>query len=312
MPSPPIDISVLIPCLNEAENVANITRAVTAEMNKAGVSYEIVFIDNASTDGTVDIIKAICASDPRVRLIVNNKNYGQMRSPTHGIYQTSGRAVIGISADFQDPPEMIGEFITRWRRGARIILGVRQSEDTSLLMRFIRAVGYGFFERFADYRVIPGATGFGLYDREVVDCLEKWREPEPFFRGMLVESGFSLETIPYHRPPRVAGASKNNLWTLLGLALAGVAGSSKRLLRAPIYVSVLTFAAAGLTLIGALAWAMLGHDAWGGLIAAVLEFAFALIFMFLGLIGEQVRLISEVARNVPLVVEKERVNFPNP
>src|SRR5271167_4679663 len=112
-----LDISVLIPCLNEAENAANIIGAVTAEMDKAQVAYEIILIDNGSTDGTADIIKAICATDPHVRLIVNNKNYGQMRSPTYGIYQTSGKAVIGISADFQDPPEMIGEFISRWRRG---------------------------------------------------------------------------------------------------------------------------------------------------------------------------------------------------
>ena len=168
----------------------------------------MVFIDNGSTDGTIDILKGICAADPRIRLIVNNRNYGQMRSPTHGIYQTTGAAVVAISSDFQDPPELIGQFIERWRAGAIIVLGVRQSEKQSPLMRSIRAIGYGFFERFGDYRVIPGATGFGLYDRRVVDTLKQWRDPEPFFRGMLVESGYRLETIPYHRPGRAGGARR--------------------------------------------------------------------------------------------------------
>src|SRR5665213_1729805 len=156
-----IDISVLIPCLNEEENVLPIAAAIAAELEKVGVSYDIIFIDNGSDDGTIDLIKGLCARDERVRLIVNNKNFGQMRSPTYGIYQTTGKAVIGISADFQDPPSLIGELIARWRAGTRIVLGVRQSEKTSLVLRFIRAVGYGFFARFGDYRVIPGATGFG-------------------------------------------------------------------------------------------------------------------------------------------------------
>jgi polyisoprenyl-phosphate glycosyltransferase len=306
-----VDFSAVIPCLNEVENAEAIAAAVAAAFEDAGVSYEIVFIDNGSTDGTVEIVKRLCAADQRIRLIVNNQNYGQMRSPTHGIYQATGRsAVIGVCADFQDPPEMIGQFIDRWRAGAMIVLGVRESERTSLLMRGIRFVGYGFLNRFGDYPVIPGATGFGLYDRRVVDCLRAWREPEPFFRGMLVESGFRLETIPYHRPNRAGGASKNNFGTLVSFALSGLAGSSKRLLRVPLYLCFVAFLTGGLTFLGAVALAILGHQPWSALTWAVAQGAFGIICLFLGLIGEQVRLISEIARNVPLVIEKERVNFP--
>jgi hypothetical protein len=232
-----------------------------------------------------------------------------MRSPTHGVYQASGAAVIGISADFQDPPEMIGQLISRWRAGAFIVLGVRQSEDTSVLTRLIRDIGYGFFERFGDYRVIPGATGFGLYDRRVVDCLSKWRDPEPFFRGMLVESGYRLETIPYHRPGRAGGASKNNFATLVSFALSGLASCSKGLLRLPLYVSVITFVTMSATLLAAALVAVFGHSAWLALGLAIAQGGFATLCLFLGLIGEQVRLISEMVRNTPLVIEEERVNF---
>jgi glycosyltransferase involved in cell wall biosynthesis len=306
-----VEISAAIPCLNEAENVAAIVEAVAREFEKAQVgSYEMVFIDNGSTDGTIDILKGICAIDSRIRLIVNNKNYGQMRSPTYGIYQTTGAAVVAISSDFQDPPEMIGQFIERWRAGALIVLGVRQSERQSLIMRVVRAIGYGFFERFGDYRVIPGATGFGLYDRRVVDTLKQWRDPEPFFRGMLVESGFRLETIPYHRPGRAGGVSKNNFGTMVSFALAGLASCSKKLLRVPLYFAVIIFVTMLATFLAAAVFAIFHRPAWLALGLAVAQGAFATICLFLGLIGEQVRLISEMSRNTPLVIEKERVNFP--
>jgi glycosyltransferase involved in cell wall biosynthesis len=302
-------VSAAIPCLNEAENAAAIAAAVAAQFAALGLAYEIIFIDNGSTDATVPIIKGLCERDPRIRLIVNTRNFGQMRSPTHAIYQASGDAVIGISADFQDPPELIGELIARWRAGAMIVLGVRQSENAPWLLRAIRAVGYGFFERFGDYPVIRDATGFGLYDRRVLDCVRAWRDPEPFFRGMLVESGFPLETVPYHRPERAGGVSKNNLLSLFSFALSGLAGSSKRLLRLPIYFSLVVSLTAALTVLWAIAVAFTGVPPWTLLGWALGQEAFAIICFFLGLIGEQVRLISEMARNTPLVVERERVNF---
>jgi polyisoprenyl-phosphate glycosyltransferase len=309
--SAPIEISVVIPCLNEAENVEAIAAAVKRELAKAGVSaYELIFIDNGSTDGTVDLVKGMCAADPGVRLIVNNRNYGQKRSPTYAIYQTSGAAVIGICADFQDPPEMLGAFIERWRAGAHIVLGVRASEKVSLGMRLFRALGYGFLARFSDYRVIPDATGFGLYDRAVVDCLKKWRDPEPFFRGMLVESGFSLETMPYARPPRAAGRSKNSIFAMIDFGLSGVASASSQLLRAPLYLAPFVFAAVGVALLVGIALLVLGRGTWTPFLLALGGACFGVTLVFLGLMGEQVRLIAKTVRDEPLVVEKERVNFP--
>ncbi len=304
------EISAVIPCLNEAENAEAIAAAVADTLRAACVTYEIVFIDNGSTDGTVEIVKRLCAVDPRIRLIVNNKNYGQMRSPTYGIYQaTASGAVIGICADFQDPPELIPQFIARWRAGASIVLGVRESEDVGLLTRFIRSAGYGFFSRFADYPIIPGATGFGLYDRRVIETLRQWRDPEPFFRGMLVESGYPLETIPYHRPKRAGGVSKNDVFTLMAFALSSLGGSSKRLLRLPLPIALVVGLTSILTFIGAVVELVSGGKAWPVFAWACAQAAFAFICLVLGLLGEQVRLISDMTRQTPLVIERERVNF---
>ena len=306
-----IDISVLIPCLNEAENVEAIAAAVASELRAAGESYEIVFIDNGSDDGTAEIIKGLCGRDGRIRLIVNNRNFGQMRSPTYGIFQTSGRAVIGLSADFQDPPGLIGEFIRRWRAGVPIVLATRRPENTSMMLRLIRAVGYWFFARFGDYRVIPGATGFGLYDRAVVECLRAWRDPEPFFRGMLVESGFAIETIAYDRPERAGGVTKNNLATLSSFAISGLANSSKKLLRVPIYVSFILFSFGIVFVCVEIVSSFTRRQSGYTVLLLFIDFAFAILFFFIGLLGEQIRLISETIRNVPLVTEKERINFPH-
>lgn len=304
------ELSIVIPCYNEQENVRAICAAVTAEAARHVDSHEILLIDNNSTDATRDHMRALCAGDPRIRAIFNNRNYGQMRSPTYGIYQAEGAAVIGMCADFQDPPAMIGEFVAQWRAGAQVVLGQRRSERASPLLRAARGIGYAFLRRYGDYPVIPGATGFGLFDREVVDTLAAWNEPEPFFRGMLVESGFRLVVVPFNRPERAAGTSKNDFGALASFALSGLAGSAKSLLRLPI---ALAFPAGGvaLALLGGAALAA----ALGGPALALLAFAtgfamFATILLFLGLIGEQVRILAERSRNVPLVIEAERINFP--
>ena len=305
------EVSVVIPCYNEQENVETIVAAVGDELQRAGVTYEIVLIDNASTDETVDLALALCAAHSRVKLIANNRNYGQLRSPTYGIFQATGQAVIAMCADFQDPPSLLGVFIDKWKAGAPIVLGIGSGEgqQTSALHGLLRNTAYGFLNRFADYEVIPGATGFGIYDRKVVDELARWNEPEPFFRGMLVESGYAITLVPYERPRRAAGKSKNNWATLIRFGLSGLAASSKDLLRLPFYVAIAVGGLFGLTVLGAIIALVLGHGTGLWLIAMLIEIGFGLLFVFLGLMGEQVRLISERTRSTPLVIEKLRVNF---
>jgi polyisoprenyl-phosphate glycosyltransferase len=301
------DISVVMPCLNEQENVRSIAEAVAAELEQVGATFEIIFIDNGSSDGTEAILRQLCAEDRRIRAIFNNRNYGQMRSPTYGIYQARGRAVVGMCSDFQDPPAMLGAFIERWKCGAKIVLGVRRMQGRS----WIAAAGYSILGAIGDYRIIPGATGFGLYDRAVVDCLKEWNEPEPFFRGMLVESGFRLETIVFDRPGRAGGRSKNNVWTLLAFSLSALASSSKALLRLPLLLGLGSFAVAAILAGASAIAAIVGASTMLPVILAVVSFYFGIGFLTLGVMGEQLRLIAERSRNTPLVIERERLNFPD-
>jgi glycosyltransferase involved in cell wall biosynthesis len=305
-----IELSFAIPCYNEAGNVAAIHDAVTAEAERHARSHEIIFIDNGSTDGTRELLRGICARDPRVRAIFNNRNYGQMRSPTYAIYQAEGAAVIGMCCDFQDPPAMIGEMVRQWRAGAQIVLGQRRMEKVPVLLRSARAFGYGFLKRFGDYPVIPGVTGFGLYDREVVDMLASWNEPEPFFRGMLVESGYRLAVLPFDRPPRATGETKNNFWTLVNFAMSGLSGSGRLLLRLPLLLSA--YAAIAAIVLLAVTIVRLVLVGWSPLMIALTAMTaiFAVLLLFLGLIGDQLRLLVERTRNLPLVIEEERLNFP--
>lgn len=305
------EISVVIPCFNEQDNAAAIAGAVIEQLEKVSSSFDILFIDNGSTDRTVEIVREMCARDPRIRLIVNTRNFGQLRSPTHALFQATGRAVIGIVADFQDPPELIPQLVERWRAGADIVLGVSKTKKVSPLFAATRRMSYALQRKFGDYPIIPNATGFGLYDAKVVRAIAALNEPEPFFRGLLVETGYKIETIPFKRPQRVAGRSKNGFFALLDFALSGLAGSSKGLLRAPLYVSFFIFLATLVTAAGSIWSIAVGANPRMWLFATLLELQFGLLFLFLGLIGVQVRLISDRTRGTPLVVERERVNFPN-
>jgi hypothetical protein len=208
-------------------------------------------------------------------------------------------------------PELLPHFVARWQAGVDIVLGVREAEKSGIILSAIRATSYWLARNFGDYQTIPNATGFGLYSRRVVDAIEALNEPEPFYRGLLIETGFPLETINYVRPERRRGKSKNNFFTLLDFAVAGLTGSSKRLLRVPLYIGVLGAIVAFLMMVGALVAFITGRPIAGWLIGAAFQAQFALLFGFLGLMGDHVRMISERTRGTPLVYERERVNFPS-
>ena len=305
------EVTVCVACRNEEANAEAIAAAIIENMESVDADFDIIFIDNESTDRTVEIVKGMCARDPRIKLIVNTRNFGQMRSPTHAIYEAGGRAIISMCADFQDSPALLPEFVRRWRAGVPIVLGVRESEKNGVALTAVRSMSYKLQETFGDYKIIPNATGFGIYDAAVVNAIKQLNEPDPFFRGLLVETGYRIETIPFKRPPRAGGKSNNNFFTLLDFALNGLAGSSAGLLRAPLYVA---FAFAVLTIIclgGSVFAAFTGRSVQLWLFAAMLEGQFTMLFLFLGLLGVQVRLIADRTRNQPLVLERERVNFPD-
>ncbi|AMK18875.1 glycosyltransferase family 2 protein [Sphingobium sp. MI1205] len=311
-PSTTPEISVVIPCLNEEENAAAIATAVTKQLEMLTDNFEIIFIDNGSTDRTTEIVRSLCAADGRIRLIVNTRNFGQLRSPAHALFQAKGRGIIGIAADFQDPPELIPELVRRWRAGTEIVLGVSETKKSSPLYSSLRKLSYDLQRKFGDYPIVPNATGFGIYDAKVIRAIADLNEPEPFVRGLLVETGYAIDTITFKRPERTAGRSKNGFFALLDFALSALAYSSKGLLRAPLYFSFIAFAATFVSMMGAawsIAWAQ-NPRMW--MFAALLELQFGLLFLFLGILGVQVRLISDRTRGMPLVIERERVNFAPP
>ena len=308
-------ISIVTPCFNEAENINELYKRVRTEMGKIGdCDYEHIFIDNASTDATVDIIKLIADTDPRVRLIVNARNFGHIRSPYHAILQASGDAVILIVADLQDPPELLPEFIAKWRAGHRIVVGVKNKSHESPVMFAIRRTYYSFLARIGEHPIILNFTGFGLYDRQVIAALREMQDPYPYFRGLISEVGFDPVLIEYVQPVRRRGITKNNFYSLYDIAMLGITSHSKVPLRLATMGGFLLSIASLLTAVGYLALKLIFWNSFSIGIAPILIglfFFFSVQLFFTGLVGEYIISIHTRVYNRPLVVEKERVNFPD-
>ena len=307
-------ISIVTPCYNEAGNVAELCERVRAAMGRVDdCEYEHIFIDNASTDGTVDIIKGIISKDPRVRLIVNARNFGHIRSPYHAILQAAGDAVLLIVADLQDPPELIPEFIGKWREGHRIVAGVKTQSHESPVMFAIRRAYYRFLARVGEHPIIQNFTGFGLYDRQVIDALREMRDPYPYFRGLISEVGFKPALIEYVQPVRRRGITKNNFYSLYDIAMLGITSHSKVPLRLAtmggFFLSIVSLLiAAGYVVLKLFFWYNFPLGIAPILIG--LFFFFSVQLFFTGLLGEYIVAIHTRVSNRPLVVEKERINFP--
>jgi hypothetical protein len=304
-----IDVSVVIPCYNEEMNAGPIAQAVIEQLEPLGVSFDIIFIDNHSTDNTVPIIKAMCQRDPRIRLIANTRNFGQMRSPTHGIYAAAGRAVIGMCADFQDSPELLPYFVRRWQEGVDIVLGVRETEKSGLMLTAIRALSYWLAKNFGDFQTIPNATGFGLYSRRVVDAIKALNEPEPFYRGFWWKPAFRWKRSTMFAR-RGCGQIEEQFLHPARFRDCGPDG----VVQTPAACAALSQRAGRYRVLpdagGRGDRLFTGRPIAGWLIGMVLQAQFALIFGFMGLMGDHIRQISERTRGTPLVLERERVNFP--
>ena len=225
-------ISVMMPCYNEAENVEQAYREVRRIFEKLPqYDYEHIFIDNASTDQTVDILKRLATEDRRLKIIVNTRNFGHIRSPYHGILQAGGAAVICLASDLQEPPLLIPEFLKWWEQGFKMVRGVKSQSEESALMFAIRKMYYNFINRVSDIKLLKNSTGFGLYDRCVIEELRKIDDPYPYFRGLVSDIGFPSHEIEYTQPTRKRGISKNNFYTLYDIAMLGITNHSKVPLR---------------------------------------------------------------------------------
>jgi glycosyltransferase involved in cell wall biosynthesis len=306
-------ISIVTPCYNEEANVEEVYERVKAVFEGLGkYRYEHIFIDNASTDNTVQELKKLAAKDPNVKLIVNSRNFGHIRSPYHALLQAKGDAVISIVSDLQDPPEMIKDFLQKWEEGFKIVIGVKPKSEESKLMFAIRRLGYYWIGRIADVKLIKNFTGFGLYDKQVITILRSYDDPYPYFRGMIADIGFDIAEIPYNQPKRKHGKSKNNFYTLYDIGMLGITSYS----RAPLRLAALAgFGLSVVSLFISFLFIVLKLIFWNSFNLGMAPILVGLFFFssvqlfFIGLLGEYIASINTRVIKRPLVVEKERINF---
>jgi glycosyltransferase involved in cell wall biosynthesis len=283
-------ISIITPCYNEEANVRELYERVRAAIASAGsYSYEHIFIDNASLDNTLAELKRLAARDKNVKVIRNTRNFGHVRSPMHALYQANGDLVIGIVADLQDPPEMIVDMIRKWEEGYPVVIGVKQASDESGLMFWIRKQYYKLVNRLSGVETYENFTGFGLYDRKVVDVIKQFDDPYPYFRGMIAEAGFPHFDIPYHQPARKHGITKNNFYTLYDIAMLAITNLSKVPLR---LVTFSGFVGALVSVLVSLAYFIYKLIFWSNFSVGIAPLVIGVFFfmsiqmLFMGIVGE--------------------------
>ena len=306
-------ISVISGCYNEEDNVAEFCGRVCSALESAGEeSYELILIDNDSTDSTQEKIRTIALTNPKIKAIFNARNFGHVRSPYHALMQATGDVVICMASDLQDPPEMIPQLIEEWKKGAKAVVCVKQSSEESPLFFLIRRAYYALVHRLSDTKLIQNFTGFGLYDRAIVDYCRKVADPYPYFRGQISEIGLPIKEIPYRQPLRKRGITKNNFFTLYDLAMLGITSHSKVPLR---LAAMLGFLMALLSLFVALIYFVYKLIFWYSLPVGTAPLVIGLFFFasvqlfFIGILGEYIGAIHTQVLKRPLVVEKERINF---
>ncbi|MDD2828646.1 MAG: glycosyltransferase family 2 protein [Sulfuricurvum sp.] len=307
-------ISIMTACYNEEENIAEVYAQVKAvfETKLPEYYYEHVFIDNASEDTTVEILRGIAANDSNVKVIVNARNFGHIRSPFHGLMQCSGDAVISIVADLQDPPEMIVDFVRQWEAGYKIVIGVKEQSYEAQWMFKLREAYYNLLHRLSEVEIFKGFTGFGLYDKKIIDFMREFDDPYPFFRGLIAEIGFKAAKIPYTQPARPRGISKNNFYTLYDMGILGIINNSKVPLRIATFLGFLLSFVSFMT---AIIYTVVKLFNWNSMplgIAPLIigsSFMFGIVLFFLGIIGEYIGAIYTQILKRPRVFESERINF---
>lgn len=305
-------ISIVTPCYNEEDNIDELYQRIAAVMETQPYDYEHICIDNASTDGTLVKLKELAARDKRVKIIVNARNFGHIKSPYHAILQANGDACVLIASDLQDPPEMIAEFIKKWEAGYKTVLAVKPESEESSLMFFLRKTYYRFISRISEVQLVQNATGAGMFDRAVLDILRKIDDSYPYFRGLLCEIGFPIATVPFKQPRRQRGITKNNFYTLYDIAMLGITNHSKIPLR---LMAMGGFLLAFLSLMVAIGFFIAKLCFWDSFQLGTAPLLIGIFFFgaiqafFIGMLGEYIGSIHTQVRKMPLVVELERVNF---
>ncbi|MBR5773723.1 MAG: glycosyltransferase family 2 protein [Clostridia bacterium] len=307
-------ISVLVPCFNEEENVIPLAQELMEMFKKSlpSYDYEIVFIDNDSTDTTRERLEALCSKFSRIKAIFNAKNFGQFNSPVYGMMQTTGDCVIPVCADFQDPIEMLPKLVAEWEKGYKIVCAIKTSSQENKIMRFFRTCYYKLVKKMSKVEQIEHFTGFGLYDRSFINVLKELDDPTPFIRGIVAELGFRRKDIEYEQAQRRAGKTSNNWFSLYDAAMLSFTSYTKTGLR---FATVLGAGLSALSIFSFIVCFILKLAMWSTFsfgTAAIVTGLFlfcSLQMFFIGLLGEYVMNINTRVMNRPLVIEEKRINF---
>ena len=307
-------ISIMIPTYNERENVQAIYEAVRnqIEENLPLYDYEILFIDNKSTDGTRLILRELCRQDLHVKAILNMKNFGQFNSPYYGLCQTTGDCTILLCCDFQDPVELIPRMVQEWESGHKVVAMIKSSSRENPVMYFLRSCYYKTIRKMSSVDQIEHFTGFGLYDKSFIDILRRLNDPTPFLRGIVAEYAPDHLEIPYEQQKRKAGKTKNNFFTLFDAAMLSFTSYTKGGLRAATFSGFLISGVSFLIALFYLAQKLLYWDKFVAGNAPILIGVFffgGLQLFFTGLLGEYIMSMNMRVIHRPLVIEEERLNF---
>lgn len=306
-------ISLFTPCYNEEGNVYELYTKVTEVMKTLPqYEYEYILIDNCSTDNTPAILRKIAEEDKRVKVIFNLKNFGPSRSGSYGFFQTSGDVSICFACDFQDPPELIPEFVKKWEQGSKVVWGKKDGSDESKVMYAIRCLYYKIIKGMAENEQYENVTGFGLYDKEVVDLLKKYAGPTPNFRNMISEFGYTVDFIKYHQPKRKSGHSSYNLFRYFNIAINDMVNTSRLPLRMATCIGAIVAVVSFVIALFYLVLKLIYWDSYDiGMATLVIGMFFigAVQIMFIGIVGEYVGEILTRMNDKPMVIERERLNF---
>ena len=307
-------ISILIPCYNEEDNVVPMSEAIVDlfATELTAYDYELLFIDNDSHDNNRPLLREICAKNPKIKAIFNAKNFGQFNSPYYGIPQTTGDCTISMVCDFQDPIELIPQYIKEWEKGYKIVIGIKTSSKENPIMYHLRGLYYKFIKKFSDVEQIEHFTGSGLYDRDFVEVLRNLKDPTPFLRGIVAELGYKRKEIPYEQPKRRAGKTHNNFYSLYDAAMLSITSYTKIGLRLCTFFGV---TCGGISVLIGLLYLVLKLVFWDNFVAGMAPILIGMFFLgaiqlfFIGFIGEYILSINQRVMNRPLVIEEERINF---
>lgn len=307
-------ISIVTACYNEEENVLELIQRVRSVMEGLSVNYdyEHIFIDNASEDRTVDLLKIEAEKDKKIKIIVNSRNFGHVRSPSYALLSATGDAVISLVADLQDPPELISDFIKKWEEGFDMVVAIKAGSEEMGVMLKLRELYYKLLDKLSEVHIFKNFTGFGLFDRKVILAVSQMNDAYPFFRGMLAEVGYNVYKFPYDQPVRSRGITKNNFYSLYDMGILGIISTSKVPLRLAIFLGL--FCAIISFIIG-VSYLVLKLIYWESMsigIAPVVigfSFMFSVLLFFIGILGEYIGSIYTQVMNRPLVYVKERINF---